>query len=425
MKTKIPFLIAVICGVSLTTAIAQNNLIVHEWGTFTDVQGADGGLLSWRPLQTSELPAFVRDWRNPGMNRQFRGYFAVNQPYIGKGNMLTLQRMETPVMYFYSDHDLTADVTVAFPSGLITEWYPQATQIGPSVVADTNAPSSATLPSSQATWKHLSLLAPSQHPEGFRDRLPPATSGSHYFAARATGADTVRTSDADTEYEQFIFYRGAGSFFTPLRVSVNDRGQVVIQNAGTERLNRLFLVEMTNGVGSFTPVETLAAADKETVAEQEVARPVCFSTVAEGQQKLAAAMHDALVEAGLFDDEATAMINTWKDSWFAEDGVRVLFLLPRTWTDETLPLTVEPRPEKTVRVMVGRAEVIMPGTVNELKEQFTRAMAGDAAARTKAVAALKKMGRFADPALQLVLRSRSEDDNRFYGKLWEDIAPPK
>src|SRR5215831_7805657 len=31
----------------------QNGFVAHEWGTFTSVQGSDGTLLSWRPLQTS------------------------------------------------------------------------------------------------------------------------------------------------------------------------------------------------------------------------------------------------------------------------------------------------------------------------------------------------------------------------------------
>src|SRR4051812_25042938 len=38
---------------------AGSTYTAHEWGTFTSVQGANGDLLSWRPLQSSELPAFV------------------------------------------------------------------------------------------------------------------------------------------------------------------------------------------------------------------------------------------------------------------------------------------------------------------------------------------------------------------------------
>src|SRR5665213_834447 len=154
---------------------AQSNYTVHEWGTFTDVQGGDGELLSWRPLETSELPGFVRDWKNPGMNRRFAGFFIGNEPTIVTGVkqvMITLQRLETPVMYFYSDADMSVDMDVRFPKGLITEWYPQATQIGPSLPLDTNASAAATLSASRAVWKNLQLLSKSKRNGDLQSRLP-------------------------------------------------------------------------------------------------------------------------------------------------------------------------------------------------------------------------------------------------------------
>src|SRR6266404_4688977 len=96
-----------------------SSYVAHEWGTFTSVQGADGVLLDWRPLETSRLPKFVYDWKKPGLNR-----VAMGPMLLGKGGMVTLQRMETPVIYFYSAEERNVDVTVDFPQGLITEWYP-------------------------------------------------------------------------------------------------------------------------------------------------------------------------------------------------------------------------------------------------------------------------------------------------------------
>src|SRR6266496_740837 len=103
---------------------AIENYLAHEWGTFTSVQGADGVLLPWNPLETTPLPKFVYDWNKPGLDRR-----PASAP---KSVFVTLQRMETPVIYFYSNHERTVDVTVRFPQGLITEWYPQAHDIGPS-----------------------------------------------------------------------------------------------------------------------------------------------------------------------------------------------------------------------------------------------------------------------------------------------------
>ena len=52
------------------------------------------------------------------------------------------------------------------------------------------------------------------------------------------------------------------------------------------------------------------------------------------------------------------MIQTWADSWFDEDGTRVLYLVPRAFTDSVLPLTLQPAPAQLARVFVGRAELI-------------------------------------------------------------------
>jgi hypothetical protein len=410
------------------------NYSVHEWGTFTDVQGGDGQLLPWQPLQTSELPDFVRNWQSPGMNRRFAGFFAGNAPELfrGKGSMVTLQRLETPVMYFYSTNDMAVDVSVKFPNGIITEWFPQATQIGPSIPLDKAVSDAATLRASCAEWNQLQLLSESKHRGEFENQFPTNQSGSHYFAARETSADAVRMKFADgmrepDNYEKFIFYRGAGSFKTPLHVCVNERGEIVAENTGDQPLAHLFLLQIKNGSGGFEEIENLSPGESKTfpAIENNNSTAQQFCSRADGQAKLGTAVHGALVSAGLFDDEAAAMVNTWRDSWFAEDGTRVLYLLPREWTDETLPLTLNPVPEKTVRVMVGRAEIITPETVNNLATILSQAQSGDDGAKQQAISELKKLGRFAAPTLQLVSRSEKSPDNRFSYQLLAQTVQPQ
>lgn len=404
-----------------------NNYTVHEWGTFTDVQGGDGKLLPWRPLQTSELPGFVRDWHSPGLNRRFAGFFTGNEPLLSTGNksfMITLQRLETPVMYFYSDQAMRVDVRVNFPGGLITEWYPQATQIGPSVPLDPKTSPDATLPERGAVWNQLQLLPETKDIGQLLSYLPPDQPnqpGRHYFAARKTGADIVRMQFAGEtyepdNYEKFIFYRGAGSFETPLTLSFNAQNEAVVKNAGDQTLSHLFLLVIKDGRGGFQEIESLPPDGSNTFPnfEQENSPVVRFGSIADGQVKLGTAVHAALVSAGLFDDEAAAMVNTWKDSWFAEDGVRVLYLLPRDWTDKTLPLTLNPRPQNLIRVMVGRAELIPPSTVNDLSAILAKAEAGGDGARQQAMDDLIRLGRFAEPAMELAVQGETSQQQITY-----------
>ena len=52
------------------------------------------------------------------------------------------------------------------------------------------------------------------------------------------------------------------------------------------------------------------------------------------------------------------MVNTWKTSYFQNDGIRVLFVLPQSWTDAFIPMSIVPKPKQVVRVMVGRLELL-------------------------------------------------------------------
>jgi hypothetical protein len=118
MKTHLLSLAIVLAALTPLRAAGQDrDYVAHEWGTFTSVQGADGVQMEWNPLTVSELPPFVYE-----LNR-VRGKNAPTL-LLAKTGLICRQRMETPVIYFYSDRERTLDVAVDFPQGTITEWYP-------------------------------------------------------------------------------------------------------------------------------------------------------------------------------------------------------------------------------------------------------------------------------------------------------------
>ena len=71
-------------------------------------------------------------------------------------------------------------------------------------------------------------------------------------------------------------------------------------------------------------------------------------------------MKSGLAACGLLESEAEAMVQTWWTSYFETEGLRVFWVLPAATTDRILPLAVTPPPAKTVRVLVGRSEVLRP-----------------------------------------------------------------
>jgi len=94
------------------------------------------------------------------------------------------------------------------------------------------------------------------------------------------------------------------------------------------------------------------------------------------------------------------MVATWRSSWF-EEGSRLLYIVPRAFVDEVLPLSVSPAPSQTVRVFVGRMELI-----NHATEQ---AVADALASHDRYT--INKYGRFLEPILdQLKAENPSRAD---------------
>lgn len=400
----------------------DQGLVVHEWGTFTSLQGSDGVPLQWNPLETSQLPKFVYNWQRAGLGRYPTGMLSLGL----KNVLVTLQRMETPVIYFYADRDQTVDLTVHFPQGGITEWYPQAPQIGPSSVPpgpiitrldsglhDCGVSPSFTLASvfdvkgvkeSLIHWPDLRILPAAGHPE-IAKLLPADDSGSHYFSARATDSAYVQVAsfsptNSQPEYEKFLFYRGVGNFTAPLRVEMQSEGAITVSNSGTETLSHLFILGIKGDAGKLVCVDELKTGERKDSTFDLNQQCLPLATV---RKQIREKMSRALVAEGLYPREAAAMVNTWQDSWFAEEGVRVLYLLPRAWTDQILPMKLAPNPKQLVRVMVGRAELITPGTEKKLTLELTQAEQGRPEAERDLLATLNTLGRFAQPVFNRAL----------------------
>ena len=73
---------------------------------------------------------------------------------------------------------------------------------------------------------------------------------------------------------------------------------------------------------------------------------------------LRADMKATLVDEGLFEDEAEAMLNTWEASYFHTPGLRLFFTVPQSWTDKVLPLSISGYDMEATRVMIGRVELV-------------------------------------------------------------------
>jgi hypothetical protein len=343
------------------------DLTVHEWGTFTSVAGEDGSAIEWDALGgKDDLPKFVNDFG-------YRGF---------KWRLTGTVRMETPVMYFYSPRELDASVKVAFPQGLITEWYPRAeyevfqkSRLDGSVRRlETNLKGiDTTLRSLTGAieWRDIKVQ-PDTSPA-----LPVENRPSRYYAARGTDAAPIAVGN---QHEKFLFYRGVGRFPIPLTAHLSGDGKVLIENRGADPVPSVILFENRGGRLGYRNAGALQ--DSVTLDSPPL------------DSGLPALRHDletALIAQGLFPKEARAMVETWRDSWF-EEGARLIYIVPSRAIDAILPLQVDPLPSQVARVFVGRIELVTPETMHAVEQAMA---AGDRST-------MERYGRFLDPILQRI-----------------------
>ena len=288
--------------------------------------------MEWTPFSgPSDLPCFVTILNPTSIKVGPKGFLPSIRATV---------RMETPVIYFYSDREQTVNVGVRFPHGLITEWYPQG-RIPPIPFGQPLAKMTGGI-----AWNDVKVSPLS------RGSFPVEADKSHYYAARETDASPVQVG---SQHEKFLFYRGLASFPVPVSARVKPDGTIAVENTGAEDIGLFVLFEKRGGALGYRVVR---GSQKQVTLE----RPALTSDFEYLRQDLQA----ALIEQGLYPREAAAMIETWRDSWF-EEGTRLFYMVPRASVDAILPLDIEPRPAEVVRVFVGRLEIITPEIQTEVE----------------------------------------------------------
>ena len=126
-------------------------------------------------------------------------------------------------------------------------------------------------------------------------------------------------------------------------------------------------------------------------------------------EKISGDLAGRLVESGLYEKEARAMVNTWRSSYFQTDGIRVLFVLPQSWTDRYIPLKMVPQPKEIVRVMVGRMELLTPEREREAESAIRDLASPESSVREKAFATLSAQGRYVEPIVRRTLNTSTDE----------------
>lgn len=324
-------------------------LEVHEWGTFTVFSGSSGYQAPWyAPFgELAQLPEFV------------------SKPIMGKSGFAKI-RMETPVIYFYPEKEMEVSVEVSFADGKITETFPHSSGLIKADVVTGNL-------SNEGRWTGI-LHAPTDKAALAEIPVIPDTKNPEpYAAAREVPEAWIFESDVKEipglkvqpyfpQVEKFIFYRGAGNGYIPISAAM-EGDTVTVTNSGEESIPFAVALRVRGGKATWLPIPQIPGQSleyKPPVNQARVTFPKAERPLDEVESELAAEWKKALATDGLTTAEASAMVETWRKTWFRESGDRILTLVPRKVTDAMLPLKITPAPEKTERVFVARIEMVSP-----------------------------------------------------------------
>src|SRR5678816_3231340 len=220
---------------------------------------------------------------------------------------------------------------------------------------------------------------------------------------------TDRTqSTSPEEWERFIFYRGLGEAPLPVQMRFSD-GRITASTTERDGLHHLFVLRVENGRGAYTYTTALKpdSGFDQAVPAMDHALPLDQFV-----EQVSADVASRLVASGLYKKEALAMVNTWKSSYFKTDGVRVLFVMPQSWTDRFIPMRITPAPEQLVRVMVGRVELLDRDRESRAEKAIGALASSNPQVREQAFDLLRSEGRYVEPIVRRTLQASTDEQVR-------------
>ncbi|MFN0128453.1 MAG: hypothetical protein ACKV19_17400 [Verrucomicrobiales bacterium] len=351
---------------------AVGDYVLHEWGTFTTVAASDGSLLPGVEREEEPLPDFVYSHEAMHNHPSIRSLFTKGIDWRRPLANVTV-RMETPVIYFYTEKPFDARVEVGFQGGTISQWYPQRS--GGEKLPALKRDGEGTLLERENA---IDFAKGYQGSIVWDVKVEPA--GDDVFGRVFRGGETPswlhpRQPDSalvttpDGEAEKYLFYRGLGRLDPP--VSFRATNDVLhVANASPESVRHWLIFDLNDAR------EARWQLPPPIVPAGEIAQPVPPVPLAahayrkDWRKPLYEDAARMLTDAGLTRAEADGMLQTWWRSYFEKSGLRVFWVVPSAYVKQVLPLTVTPAPKESVRVIVGRTELMTPAFEERLVADF-------------------------------------------------------
>ena len=361
--------------------LMKKGLVVHEWGVFRvsdDVDFANAYLRA----EWDDLPAFAYGHIKGRVVPQHWGAFE--------------ERLR-PIIFFHADTPTQVRVKVDFPGGMAGVWFPATEK--PVVEGQQKQPKFG----SALEW-NLAIKQPGMSWQP-KSPAPPEVSDKHWISRiRRVKSDEIFARygprPTDVEREKFIYYDGIFPHQKWMKIAV-EKDRVTL---ASQVKHPVFDVTVVDRRSEKVRVGRIAKMEAgETIKEVSFAEATASGFASEATETLV----KQLVGAGLFEDEAQALADDWKQRMFETPGIHLFYRMPREAYDRSMPLTVTPVPESVVRVGLifhGHLEPDFPDRILELVKQL------DAPKFAERNAAMKKLQAIGPAALAQIQKLRVRKD---------------
>jgi hypothetical protein len=362
---------------------------VHEWGVFRVYDDLD--------LANADMKAI---W-------QAAPKFVYGQ-VVGRDlpkHWPNLQPVDKPVVFFHAPKPMDVRLRVDFPSGVPALWWP-GTRIPATYGSRRVAEPPKGEPYRYLEWSlHLK-----EKPPRYRNAMPPADPQNWAKALRAVKADDVfaRVGEDDfgCECERFVYYDGLVPRKRWVSIAVGKDAVTLTSNVDFPVFDVTVVEQLDGGKVRVGRLERLDGRTRE--------RSVALGAVdaARWTEDGPRALLAQLKAAGLNEDEGGSLVALWKKDLLLADGVTLFYRLPQEEYDRLLPLVLEPRPEKLVRVGLVQQPHCEPDLPRRVADLVRQLDADDFEARERAHRRLDDMGRAAFVHLVRMRRDAKDPEAR-------------
>lgn len=359
-----PSTLFVVFSLSTTALASPSALTVHEWGTLSSVVASDGTFLEGCQHEEIGTANFIHslEEQNPDMGigpmtQGFPGTWVRDSGEVRKlYNAPITQRFDGSFLNFYQEENLKntqATIEVHFPYGSFSQWYPQ----------NHAADEDLSLDSGYLYW-NVELL---DEEKGGKLKTPVPPS---WKALRESSSNPLESNpDGEIESEAFLHYRGLGNFKIPISLTA-DREHLYIHNQNeVQAFSKILILnyDPSTQSGNLRRLSTLKPGEKVSLKRNSIASYAApHSLYLEEAHRIL--KKDFLHE--LSQEEANAMLQNIQDSYLLSPGLRVLYVLPKEWLETFVELRINPEPQKTTRVLLGRIEIFLPEEEEALMEKI-------------------------------------------------------